>query len=193
VFIRRWPVVIGLIAVMMAVTVSSAKDAAATRLTFPPGLVEAHRIKAEELLTSTQKLLPKGAFLGPLLDDHYSVISYDWLKREFIPYYRNAVDTLKLFASRDAEGSDCDDFSMYLRHMISLAGFVGQSAEPAAAQMIVFQEKRFSGVSGTHERHEVGLFLTDRGWFVLEPQNAAELLPLERYANARDIQYISFH
>ncbi len=87
--------------------------------------MEAHRIKAEELLTTTQKLLPKGAFLGPLLDDHYSVISYNWLKHEFIPFYRDAVGTLKLFASREAEGSDCDDFSMFLRHMISMAGFVG--------------------------------------------------------------------
>ena len=177
----------------MATAVLSAKEAASTSLTFPPALVEAHRIKAADLLASTQKLLPKGAFLGPLLDEHYAVISYNWLKREFIPYYRSAVGTLKLFATRDVEGSDCDDFSMYLRHMISMAGFVGQSAEPAAAQMIVFQEKRFSGVSATRERHEVGLFLTDRGWFVLEPQNAGELLPLERYANLRDIQYISFH
>ncbi|MSU70345.1 MAG: hypothetical protein EXS39_06165 [Opitutaceae bacterium] len=59
--------------------------------------------------------------------------------------------------------------------------------------MIVFQEKHFSGVGATHERHQVGLFLTEKGWFVLEPQNAIELVPLEHYANRRDIQYMSFH
>jgi hypothetical protein len=180
-------------AVFAAPAVLPAKDASSTRLTYPPALIEANRITAEELLVAAQKLLPKGAFLGPLLDDHYAVISYDWLQRRFLPYYQGAVETLKSIASRDAEGSDCDDYSMYLRHMISLAGFVGRSAEPAAAQVIVFQEKQFAGVPATHERHQVGLFLTDRGWYVLEPQNGSELVPLERYANHRDIQYISFH
>jgi hypothetical protein len=180
-------------AVFAAPAVLPAKDASSTRLTYPPALIEANRITAEELLVAAQKLLPKGAFLGPLLDDHYAVISYDWLQRRFLPYYQGAVETLKSIASRDAEGSDCDDYSMYLRHMISLAGFVGRSAEPAAAQVIVFQEKQFAGVPATHERHQVGLFLTDKGWYVLEPQNGSELVPLERYANHRDIQYISFH
>ncbi|MSU70346.1 MAG: hypothetical protein EXS39_06170 [Opitutaceae bacterium] len=112
-------------AVLAGAAISSAREASATSLTYPPALIEVNQIKAEELLHSAQKLLPQGAFLGPLLDEHYAVISYDWLKRRFVPYYRGAVNTLKEFAARDCEGSDCDDFSMYLRHMISLAGFVG--------------------------------------------------------------------
>ncbi len=110
-----------------------------------------------------------------------------------MPAYRVAVETVKDIASREAEGSDCDNYGMFLRQMVGLAGIVGQSAEPAAAQVVVFQAKSFSGVGNTRERHAVGLFLTERGWMVLEPQNAAELVPLDRYANRRSIHYITFH
>lgn len=159
----------------------------------PPALVTMHVIKAEELLLSAQKLLPKGAFLGPLLDEHYAVISYDWLERKFLPAYRTSLEMVQAIASREAEGSDCDDYGMFLRQMIGLAGIVGQSAEPAAAQVVVFQAKAFSGVGNTRERHAVGLFLTERGWIVIEPQNPAELVPVERYASHGGIQYITFH
>lgn len=110
-----------------------------------------------------------------------------------MPAYRVAVETVKDIASREAEGSDCDNYGMFLRQMVGLAGIVGQSAEPAAAQVVVFQAKSFSGVGNTRERHAAGLFLTERGWKVLEPQNAAELVPLDRYANRRSIHYITFH
>ena len=45
----------------------------------------------------------------------------------------------------------------------------------------------------TRERHAIGLFLTDKGWYVLEPQNPAALVPIESYPNRDGIQYISFH
>jgi hypothetical protein len=61
------------------------------------------------------------------------------------------------------------------------------------AQVVVFQSQAFSGVGRTRERHAVGLFLTERGWFVLEPQNATELVAIGDYANRRGIQYITFH
>ncbi len=192
-FIRRALVVIGLIAGLVSVNLSSAKSAASSTLAFPPPLVEASKIKAADLLISAQKLLPKGGFLGPLLDDKYTVISHEWLKKKFLPFYRDAVTKLKDVAARDDEGADCDDYGMFLRQMIGMAGIVGHSDEPAAAQLIVFQAKAFSGVEGTHERHSVGLFLTDKGWFVLEPQNGADLVPIESYANRRGIQYMTFH
>lgn len=162
-------------------------------MSFPPAIQESSKIKAEALLTSAQKLLPKGAFLGPLLDDRYSVISYDWLKKRFMPFYHDAVEVVKSVAARDDQGADCDDYGMFMRQMIGLAGIVGHSDEPAAAQVVVFQKRAFSGVAGTHERHSVCLFLTERGWFVLEPQNATELVPVEQYVNRRGIQYITFH
>lgn len=163
-------------------------------MSYPPPLVTAKVIPAEELLTSAQKLLPKGAFLGPLLDAKYSVIKHDWLVKEFIPFYREAVESLKNVAKGGGEeGADCDDFCIFLRQMTGLAGIVGHTSGPAMAQVVVFQSKEFSGVGRTHERHAVGLFLTERGWFVLEPQNAEELVPIDRYSNKRGIQYITFH
>lgn len=170
-----------------------AKGHVSSQFAMPPALVTVQTIKAEELLLSAQKLLPAGAFLGPLLDDHYAVINYEWLEKKFLPSYRVAVGTVQDVASREAEGSDCDNYGMFLRQMVGLAGIVGRSAEPAAAQVVVFQAKAFSGVPITRERHAVGLFLTDRGWMVLEPQNAVELVPFDRYANRRSIQYITFH
>lgn len=163
-------------------------------MSYPPALVQAKVISAEDLLTSAQKLLPKGAFLGPLLDAHYSVIKHEWLVKEFMPYYQKEVETLKDVAKGGGEeGADCDDFCIFLRQMIGLAGIVGHTAGPAAAQVVVFQAKAFSGVGRTRERHAIGLFLTERGWFVLEPQNATELVPIESYSNNRTLQYITFH
>ena len=187
--------VVCLAASFVAATTVSAKGAGkGPQLSFPPALEKASTISAEELLTSAQKLLPKGAFLGPLLDAHYTVIKHEWLEKKFVPFYREAVETLKDVAKGGGEeGADCDDFGIFLRQMTGLAGIVGHTAGPAAAQVVVFQAKEFSGVGRTRERHAVGLFLTDRGWYVLEPQNATELVALDRYANKRGIQYITFH
>lgn len=163
-------------------------------MAFPPAMEKASTIKAEELLASAQKLLPKGAFLGPLLDARYTVIKHEWLEKKFLPFYREAVEVLKDVAKGGGEeGADCDDFCIFLRQMTGLAGIVGHTAGPAAAQVVVFQANEFSGVGRTRERHAVGLFLTERGWFVLEPQNATELVAVDRYANKRGIQYITFH
>lgn len=171
----------------------SAKEAVPPQLAMPPALVSEGRIKAEELLVAAQKLLPKGAFLGPLLDDSYAVISHAWLTRRFMPAYRDAVAQVRDLAPRDTEGADCDNYGMFLRQMIGLSGILGQSAEPAVAQVVVFQARPFSGVGRTQERHAVGLFYTDHGWMVLEPQNAEELVPIERYVNRAGIRYITFH
>jgi hypothetical protein len=64
------------------------------------------------------------------------VINYEWLTRSFLPAYRTAVETVKATASREAEGSDCDNYGMFLRRMVGLAGIAGGSAEPAAAQVV---------------------------------------------------------
>lgn len=162
-------------------------------LPLPPGMEVAKGISAEELLTDAQKLLPSGAYLGPLLDANYAVIDHRWLERQFVPFYREAAAQLRTIASRTDEASDCDNYGMFLRQMMGLAGIVGRTAEPTAAQLIVFQERAFSGVGRTRERHTVGLFLTDRGWYVLEPQNGAKLTALERYANRDQIRFITFH
>ena len=186
---------LGLTAFFWAVPLLSAKSAPkGPQLAFPPAMEKSGTISAADLLTSAQKLLPKGAFLGPLLDAHYTVIKHEWLVGKFIPFYRTAVDTLKDVAQGGGEeGADCDDFCIFLRQMTGLAGIVGHTAGPAAAQVVVFQAQEFSGVGRTRERHAVGLFLTERGWFVLEPQNATELVALGNYAHRRGIQYITFH
>jgi hypothetical protein len=170
-----------------------AKERASAQFAMPPALVPGETIAVADLLISAQKLLPKGAFLGPLLDEHYAVIDYEWLTQNFLPAYRTAVETVKATASREAEGSDCDNYGMFLRQMVGLAGIAGGSAEPAAAQAVVFQGKAFAGVGRTRERHAVGLLLTDRGWFVVEPQSATEPVAFERYVNRGGIHYITFH
>jgi hypothetical protein len=179
---------------LLALPVASARSPAPSKLDLPPPVQAARSITAEELLTSTQKLLPKGAFLGPLLDTRYAVIKHDWLDRKFVPFYRDALAVLRS-AIKDGgeEGADCDDFGMFLRHMIGLAGMLAGTAQPAAAKVIAFQDKSFSGVGRTRERHAIGLFLTDQGWFVLEPQNPTALVPIESYPNRNGIQYITYH
>ncbi|PAW67081.1 MAG: hypothetical protein B9S34_06300 [Opitutia bacterium Tous-C1TDCM] len=191
-FRRAFPVVrsvFGLLAALFAPTL-----AAAPQLELPPALESSRLITNEELLASAQKLLPRGAFLGPLLDARYAVIKHDWLVKRFIPSYRRAVASLQAELKHAGdESADCDDFGMFLRHMAALSGMLAGGAQPSAAQVIVFQENSFSGVGRTRERHAVGLFLTERGWQVLEPQNADKLVPLESYVNRTGIQYISFH
>lgn len=178
----------------VAGTALSGRAAGGGRLDLPPPLEIARSISAEELLTSAQKLLPSGAFLGPLLDARYAVIKHDWMVRRFLPFYRDAVVALRE-ATRGggAEGADCDDFGMFLRHMAGLAGMLAGTAQPSAAKVIAFQDRSFSGVGRTRERHAIGLFLTDKGWYVLEPQNPASLVPIESYPNRNGIQYITFH
>lgn len=162
-------------------------------LPLPPPLVVTEGIEAQALLDKTRLLLPSGAFLGPLFDTNYAVIDHRWLDREFLPFYREAAADLRDWASREDEASDCDNYGMFLRQMIGLAGMGARSDEPAAAQLIVFQNRAFSGVGRTREKHCVGLFLTNKGWYVLEPQNGAELIKLSRYANRKTIRYITFH
>jgi len=162
-------------------------------LYFPPPLELSGTLTANDLLISAQKLLPAGAFLGPLLDEEYAIIKHEWMVKTFLPFYRDSVSTLKTVVSGEKEGADCDEFGLFLRQMTGLAGIVAHSNAPAAAQVVVFQSKEFSGVGRTRERHAVGLFLTDRGWFVLEPQNASALVPIDAYVNRRGIQYITFH
>jgi len=159
----------------------------------PPPLVVAGEIEAQALLDLTRPLLPSGAFLAPLFDTHYAIIEYRWLEREFLPFYREAAADLRSWASREGDASDCDNYGSFLRQMMGLAGIGARSDEPAAAQLIVLQNRPFSGVKRTREKHCVGLFLTDQGWYVLEPQNGAELTKLSRYANRKTIRYITFH
>lgn len=186
---RRWISVVGLWA-GWGVAVSSAGLGS---LPVPSKLRVAHEIPAEQLLAETQALLPAGAFLGPLLDARYAVIDHAWLEDKFVPFYRRVAERLRNIASREDEAADCDNYGMFLRQMVGLAGIVGHTAEPTAAQLIVLQEHSFSGVGRTHERHCVGLFLTERGWFVLEPQNGARLTALADYGNRKTIRYITFH
>jgi hypothetical protein len=191
--LRRVHLAASLILAWLAASVLEARPTAPTHLNLPPPLQFARTIPADELLTSAQKLLPAGAFLGPLLDARYAVVKHDWLVRRFVPFYREAVDVLRRAADSGAEGADCDDFGMFLRHLAGIAGMLAGSPQPSVAQVIVFQGRAFSGVGRTRERHTIGLFLTEKGWYVLEPQNAAELVALDTYVNREGIQYISFH
>ena len=90
------------------------------------------------------------------------------------------------------EGGDGDDFGSLLRPMTGRAGSVGHTAGPAAAQGVMFQGQEFSGGGRASEQHAVGLFLTERGWLVREPQNATELVALGYDANRRGIPELTF-
>lgn len=182
-----------ILAVMLLRTGSLLFGASDSYMEMPPPLAASSKITNKQLLEKAQPLLPKGAFIGPLLDEEYAVIKYEWLNHDFLPYYKRRVEQLKKIASITAESSDCDNFALFLRHLIGMAAIVGRTAEPAAAQVIVFQSRAFSKVGSTRERHMVGLILTDSGWVVLEPQNAEKLSPLETYPNKRELQYMSFH
>lgn len=173
----------------------AAKPAAAppTTLQLPPALTAPATVTNQALLTEAQKLLPAGAYLGPLLDETYAVVPQAWLKEQFLPFYRREVARVRQLGSEDAEASDCDNYGTFIRHTLALAGWIGHTAQPAVAHVIVFQEKAFSGLGRTRERHSVCLILTDAGWQVIEPQNAARLTPLSRYPNRDTIQFIAFH
>lgn len=62
--IRRVIVSFDLIVAWATGTGLAAKGVASPQIALPPGLVTVRTIKAQELLLSAQKLLPKGAFLG---------------------------------------------------------------------------------------------------------------------------------
>ena len=186
-FIRR------IVPVLILLVGASSHGWGKNTLALPPALKVAREISAVDLLAESRPLLPSGAFLGPLFDTSYAVIDYRWLEREFLPFYREAAADLRSWASREDEASDCDNYGLFLRQMIGLAGIGARSDEPTAAQLIVFQDRSFSGVGRTREKHSVGLFLTDKGWYVLEPQNGVQLVKLSRYANRKTIRYITFH
>ena len=186
---RRW--LLGLIFASLAT--SGWAEAGFRSLALPPPLVASREIPVEDLLADAQRLLPSGAYLGPLLDARYAVIDHRWLQREFLPFYQNAARDLRTWASRENEASDCDNYGMFLRQMIGLAGLAAHAQEPAAAQVVVVQDRSFSGVRRTREKHSIGLFLTDKGWYVLEPQNGARLTAFKHYANRRTVRYMTFH
>ena len=139
-FRRAFPTVCLLLALGASADLA-AKGPPPTKLDLPPPLQLARTIAAEDLLTSAQKLLPKGAFLGPLLDARYAVIKHDWLVRRFVPFYRDAVAALREAADGGgAEGADCDDFGMFLRHMAGLSGMLAGSAAGVGAGLAAQEE-----------------------------------------------------
>lgn len=178
---------------LLLFTTTGLVGASRGQLDLPPSLEISTLVSAQELMQDARPLLPSGGFVGPLLDEKYAVVDYGWLKHTFLPFYREAAIQLRTVASREGEASDCDNYGMFLRQMMSLAGILGRTEEPAAAQMVVVQNRAFSGVRRTRENHSVGLVLTDRGWYVIEPQNGDQLIPFRRYANRKTVRYITFH
>jgi len=118
-------------------------------------------------------------------DNQYVIPDDAWLKQQYDPYFRWFLHYLS--ADYQAEGMDCDNFSnMYQQNLVlaNLKSGGSRAGEVPCAVMIVNQ--RDKGIL-----HALNLVRTDRGWFVVEPQDG-RFTPLTSYRYRHDIATIDF-
>jgi hypothetical protein len=76
--------------------------------------------------------------------------------------------------------------------MLSLSAMDVHACAPAAATVIVRQERPFGGLSATKENHCVDFVLTDEGPWIIEAQSGA-YTTIDAYPNRGTIKLVSVH
>ncbi|TVR53928.1 MAG: hypothetical protein EA425_02685 [Puniceicoccaceae bacterium] len=151
-------------------------------------LIASHEIR-EELSGHYQVF----AGIIELNDKKYVIPRHEWLVHDYLPHFSQYLREMGI--RPDGEGLDCDNYSLLFRQQMIISNYLGGATrlgDVPAAIMKVRQVKSFGGVRADEESyHSLILVRTDRGWFVVEPQNGT-LTALSRYPNRPFISYLFF-
>ena len=122
-----------------------------------------------------------------MVDTKYKVVDYYWF-RQFNNWFKTLLFENGIMSLGDGtENLDCDNYAMLYKSMASVAAYKSNSDnEPCIALLVVQQVNEFGGVPAGG-LHMVNLVMTNRGWFVIEPQTGRFIL-LEEYPNQQYVQ-----
>jgi hypothetical protein len=144
----------------------------------PSGMPTGKTITAEQLWQEFDHSLPPDVWVSPLESKKYEVISAKWMRRSFVP--------------EDDTAGNCNGFALICRLMLTLSAMDSHASSPAAATVIVKQERAFGGLSATRENHCVAYVLTDEGPWIIEVQSGA-YTQIGAYPNRENIKIVSVH
>lgn len=132
------------------------------------------------------ELREQGVMTLPTVNDHkYVIPQHTWVRNDYNRYFDSYI--YYLGAEYNAEGMDCDNFANFYRQNLVLANLKAGGArlgDVPCATIVVNQ--RDKGIF-----HALNLIRTNRGWFVIEPQDGT-LTQLKSYRYLRDITKVTF-
>jgi hypothetical protein len=105
-------------------------------------------VTAEQLWEVFDHALPPDVWVSPLENGQYEVISAKWMRQDFLPALKQQIKALweRGIPEEDAAGN-CSGFALVCRLMLSLSAMEAHARAPAAATVIVKQEKPFGGLA----------------------------------------------
>lgn len=140
-------------------------------------------LSRERIIT---ELRDSGVLVFPAVNDHkYIVPEHSWVRGDYSQYFDWYI--YYLGARYNAEGMDCDNFADFYRQNLVLSNLKAGGArrgDVPCATLIVNQKDK-----GIY--HALNLVRTDRGWYVVEPQDGT-FVALNSYRYRRDITKITF-
>ena len=159
----------------------------------PTGMPTGKTVTAEQLWEVFDHALPPDVWVSPLENGQYEVISAKWMRQDFLPALKQQIKALweRGIPEEDAAGN-CSGFALVCRLMLSLSAMEAHARAPAAATVIVKQEKPFGGLAATMENHCVAFVLTDEGPWIIEVQSGA-YTKIGDYPNRATIELVSVH
>lgn len=133
-----------------------------------------------------QELRTQGLLILPTVNDHkYVIPQHSWVNGDYSSYFDSYI--YYLGAEYNAEGMDCDNFADFYRQNLVLAnlkaGGARQGDVPCATIVV---NQRDKGIY-----HALNLMRTNRGWFVIEPQDGT-FTKLSSYQYLRNITKVTF-
>jgi len=191
---RGWPGAAArrvlLVAAVLAATAAGRAD---LDVSAPSDMPTGKTVTAEQLWQEFDHSLPPGVWVSPLESKKYEVISARWMRRSFLPALKRQMDTLwKERVPEDDTAGNCNGFALMCRLMLSLSAMDSHACSPAAATVIVKQDRAFGGLSATREDHCVAYVLTDEGPWIIEVQSGAHTM-MGTYPNRESIKLVSVH
>jgi hypothetical protein len=184
----RWTRGLAVILALATVTSWANLDVSA-----PTGMPTGKTVTAEQLWEVFNHALPPDVWVSPLECNEYEVISAKWMRQEFLPALKQQMKMLweNRIPEEDSAGN-CNGLALVCRLMLSLSAMEAHARAPAAATVIVKQEKPFGGLAATREDHCVVFVLTDEGPWIIEAQSGV-CTKIGDYPNRGTIKLVSVH
>jgi hypothetical protein len=127
-----------------------------------------------------------------LWDNRYDQVDY-YFFRKFNNWFNKLLfENGLLSLGENGEALDCENYAMLYKSTMSLANLKsGNKNELAVGIVVVRQMNEFARIPATGGLHAVNLVMTNKGWYIVEPQTNQFIL-LEDYPNQEYVQYIIF-
>ncbi len=159
----------------------------------PSGMPIGKVVTAQELWREFDRTMPAGAWVSPLENLEYQVVSARWMRRCFLPSLKEQMKAIReQKLPEEDSAANCNGLALVCRLMLGLSAMESHARAPATATVIVKQENPFGGLSATMENHCVAFVLTDEGPWIIEAQSGV-YAKIRDYPNLTSIKLVSVH